>query len=86
MFHVLPASQRTRAFDSTASGMARIPWHRRAGLQWKVRRAWGVVVQVDVYQWQEVPRAGYSTAVRIATGTTLREALAKAKRKLKIES
>jgi len=66
--------------------MARMPWHRRIGLEWKLRKlAGGIIVQADVYKWVEVPGEGYSKAKRIATAPTLKEALAKARRKLKIE-
>ncbi|WP_432263337.1 hypothetical protein [Cupriavidus sp. TMH.W2] len=43
------------------------------------------VVQANVFQWREVPGAGYSKRVRIAKASTLREALAKAKIKLKVD-
>lgn len=64
--------------------MPRRPWHHRHGLEWKLLRLCGKVIQAEVFQWQGVKNASYLKRVRIAKAPTLREALAMAKRKLKI--
>ena len=65
--------------------MPRTPWHHRHGLEWKLLRLCGKVVQAEVFQWREVKGAGYLKRFRVAIAPTLGEALAAAKRKLKIK-
>lgn len=65
--------------------MPRTPLHHRHGLEWRLLRLGGKVVEAEVFQWREVKGAGYLKRFRIAIEPTLREALAASKRKLKIK-